>query len=285
MFGFLNIYKPKDWTSFDVVAKIRKITGIRSVGHAGTLDPFATGVLPICTGKATKLIEYLSGDKEYRATVQFGANTDTYDIDGNITDKYNKIITEQDLKTALKDFEGDIEQYPPIYSAIKINGKKLYEYARKGQTVEIKPRKVKINKIELINFDEQKQAAIIDIACSKGTYIRSIAYDIGKNLDCGGYLSSLERTLAGSFSLVDSVKLENLNSDNIKNYLINPLDILTQEIYNLNDSEKEHIIHGRSIISRKKLSNKVVFFVYNGKMYGVGQVENNRILVKKVFEV
>ena len=126
LFGFLNIYKPEGMTSHDVVARLRRVTKIKQIGHTGTLDPFATGVLPVCIGKATRLIEYLEDDKEYIATVKFGAETDTYDCDGQITKKYSKTVAEDSIQDALKCFEGEIEQYPPIYSAIKVKGKKLY---------------------------------------------------------------------------------------------------------------------------------------------------------------
>ena len=152
LFGFVNIYKPVGMTSHDVVAKMRKITGVKQVGHTGTLDPFAEGVLPVCIGKATRLIEFLADDKEYLATVQFGASTDTYDKDGSVIFSSDKKVSEDDLKEALKIFEGEISQMPPIYSAIKVNGKKLYEYARSGKEVEIQPRRVVIENIELKSF-------------------------------------------------------------------------------------------------------------------------------------
>ena len=294
MFGFLNVYKPEGWTSFDVVAKLRKITNIRQIGHTGTLDPFATGVLPVCIGKAAKLIDYIPDDKEYIATVKFGFNTDTYDIEGKITQIFDKKISACDVENILKLFTGDIEQYPPIYSAIKVGGKKLYEYARLGQSVEIKPRKVSVYNIRLISFDEKEQIAKILVNCSKGTYIRSIAYDIGLKLGCGGHLIALERTKAGMFDVDSSVKLEDLNSENIKNYLQNPLDMLPQEKYVLTDQEKEDVSHGRSIKylfksfgnktkNDKNKSVSVVFLVYGGKMYGIGNVEKDRIIIKKVF--
>ena len=172
MFGFLNVYKPKGMTSHDVVAKLRKITKIKQIGHTGTLDPFAEGVLPICIGKATRLIEYLQDDKEYVATVQFGKTTDTYDLEGSVTEEFNKKVSKSEVLEKLKEFEGEIQQIPPIYSAIKLNGKKLYDYARAGQTVEVEPRVVFISKIELLSFDEENQQAEIVVACSKGTYIR-----------------------------------------------------------------------------------------------------------------
>lgn len=286
LFGFLNIYKPKGLTSHDVVARLRKITKVRQIGHTGTLDPFATGVLPICIGKATRLIEYLDDDKEYLATVQFGKNTATYDLEGEITATFDKKVTEEDVKNALKDFEGEISQIPPIYSAIKVNGKKLYDYARQGQDIEIKPRKVTISKIELKEFDKTSQSATITVACSKGTYIRSIAYDLGAKLGCGGYLTALERTQAGKFQVNTAIKLEDLTEvSQIVENLINPLDMLNIPIHNLSENERERVSHGMSICNSDFPDSDIVILSYGGRIYAIGKVEQNKILVKKVFEV
>lgn len=287
LFGFLNVYKPSGMTSHDVVAKLRRITKIKQIGHTGTLDPFATGVLPVCIGKATRLIEYLNDDKEYLATVQFGKNTDTYDIEGNVTQIFNRKISESELLEVLKSFQGEISQFPPIYSAIKVNGKKLYDYARTGQTVEIKPRKVTIFKIELVDFDENLQQAKIIVACSKGTYIRSIAYDIGQKLNCGGYLAALERTKAGNFLAACSAKLEDLaDVETVKNHLINPLEVMDIPQIQLSEEDKLRVSHGMSI-ENKNLNHllDIVFLVYSGRIYAIGKVEQNKILVKKLFEV
>lgn len=286
LFGFLNIYKPKGLTSHDVVARLRKITKVRQIGHTGTLDPFATGVLPICIGKATRLIEYLDDDKEYLATVQFGKNTTTYDLEGEITATFDKKVTEEDVKNALKDFEGESSQIPPIYSAIKVNGKKLYDYARQGQDIEIKPRKVTISKIELKEFDKTSQSAKITVACSKGTYIRSIAYDLGAKLGCGGYLTALERTKAGKFQVNSAIKLEDLTEvSQIVENLINPLDMLNIPIHNLSENERERVSHGMSICNSDFPDSDIVILSYGGRIYAIGKVEQNKILVKKVFEV
>lgn len=286
LFGFLNIYKPKGLTSHDVVARLRKITKVRQIGHTGTLDPFATGVLPICIGKATRLIEYLDEDKEYLATVQFGKNTATYDLEGEITATFDKKVTEEDVKNALKAFEGEISQIPPIYSAIKVNGKKLYDYARQGQDIEIKPRKVTISKIELKEFDKTSQSAKITVACSKGTYIRSIAYDLGAKLGCGGYLTALERTKAGKFQVNTAIKLEDLTEvSQIVENLINPLDMLNIPIHNLSENERERVSHGMSICNSDFPDSDIVILSYGGRIYAIGKVEQNKILVKKVFEV
>lgn len=286
LFGFLNIYKPKGMTSFDVVARLRRVTKIKQIGHTGTLDPFAVGVLPICIGKSTRLIEYLDDDKEYLATVQFGKDTDTYDLDGTVTKTYDKKITQEDLISILDDFRGEIEQLPPIYSAIKVNGKKLYEYARNGEEVEIKPRKVFISKLELENFDFEKQEAKILVGCSKGTYIRSIAYDIGQKLNCGGYLTALERTKAGLFNREHSIPLENFGEvSDVRNKLVNPIDVLPLSKVELNDVEKERVNHGMAIYNRGFKNSDVVILVYGGRIHAIGMVKDNQILVKKVFEV
>ncbi len=286
LFGFLNVYKPKGMTSFDVVAVLRRITKIKQIGHTGTLDPFAVGVLPICIGKSTRLIEYLNDDKEYLATVQFGQDTDTYDLDGEITKSYNKRITKDELINVLKSFEGEIEQFPPIYSAIKVNGKKLYEYARSGQEVEIKPRKVFISKIELVDFDETLQQAKILVGCSKGTYIRSIAYDLGQKMNCGGHLVELVRTKAGLFYQEKSTKLEDIKTkEDVENLLVNPLDVLDLPKRILTDVEKEKVSHGMSIPNNTGINSNIVILVYGGKIYAVGIADTDKISTKKVFEV
>ena len=291
MFGFINIYKPEKMTSFDVVAILRKITHIKHIGHSGTLDPFATGVLPVCIGKSTRLIEYLDDDKEYIATVKFGADTDTYDLEGQILKTYETKISKSQLEMVLDDFKGEIEQYPPIYSAIKVNGKKLYEYARKGQEVEIKPRKVYISKIEILEFDEQNQIAKIIIGCSKGTYIRSIAHDVGQKLNCGGYLIALERTKAGKFTIENAIKLDDIKNENdINAHLINPIDVLSGKKYILNENEKIKVMHGIALNLREQkqiteFCDSIVFLVYGGKIIAVGQINDKEIKIKKVFEV
>jgi tRNA pseudouridine55 synthase len=281
VFGFLNINKPKDMTSHDVVNILRKLTKERQIGHSGTLDPFATGVLPIAVGKATRLIEYLEDDKEYLAEVSFGKNTDTYDSEGQITFESNIKITEQDVLNELNNFQGDIEQYPPIYSAIKVKGKKLYEYARNGQSVEIKPRKITIYKIELKSFDYNKQKAEILISCSKGTYIRSIAYDLGKILNCGAYLSGLIRTKAGSFSIENSVQLENIDIENN----LQPPPINLQKV-TLSDIEYKKISVGQYIKNKQNLPDgDKIILTYNNNISAIAQVQNDIIKVIKVFNL
>lgn len=283
-FGFINIYKPKGLTSHDVVAKLRRVTKVKQIGHTGTLDPFATGVLPVCIGKATRLIEYLEDDKEYLATVQFGKNTDSYDIDGEVTATFDKRVNQDELEDVLGNFRGEIMQLPPIYSAVKVNGKKLYEYARKGEDVEIKPRKVFISKLELLDFDVETQSAKLLVACSKGTYIRSIAYDVGRMLGCGGYLTALERTKAGKFKVETAIRLEDLSGLSVVvNHLINPVDVLNLPVFELDETQKNLVSHGMSIENQGFNNLDVVILLYGAKIYAVGKVNQDKILVKKVF--
>lgn len=282
MFGFLNVYKPKGKTSHDIVAIIRRLSKIKQVGHTGTLDPFAEGVLPICIGKATRLIEYLNDDKAYIGTVQLGASTTTYDIEGEKVNISHKKISFEEIEPILQNFRGEIEQFPPIYSAIKVNGKKLYEYARKGEEVKIEPRKVNIQKLEIINFDKEKQSLELHIKCSKGTYIRSIANDLGEALGCGGYLTKLVRIKAGNFELKNSIELESLDTiDSIQENLIYPLEYLDFRQYELNEKEKEKISHGMKI--NINIPNGKTTLTYENKIVAIANVENNTAKTLKVF--
>ena len=282
MFGFLNVHKPKGITSHDVVARLRRATKIKQIGHTGTLDPFAEGVLPVCIGKATRLIEYLNDDKAYVASVQFGKTTDTYDLEGAFLTESNKTVSEAEIVEALKFFQGEIEQIPPIYSAIKVKGKKLYEYARAGEQVEIKPRKVIIEDINLVGFDAERQSAEIYIKCSKGTYIRTIGHDLGQNLGCGAYLTNLKRVQAGDFYINDSVKLDTLDSlENIKTNLIYPLEKLQLEQVTVNEIEFKRICNGLPIYPRSGVSG-MVSLVYNDKLVGIAEADLEDIRVKKV---
>lgn len=281
LFGFLNIYKPVGMTSHDVVSVLRRVTKIKQIGHTGTLDPFAEGVLPICIGKATRLIEYLQDDKEYLATVQFGAATNTFDLDGEKVFTSDKKVSRDDIKEGLKSFEGEILQLPPIFSAIKVKGKKLYEYARKGEEVEIQPRKVVIENIELKNFDEELQQAQIRLKCSKGTYIRSIANDLGKNLGCGGYLIKLIRTQAGKFRVENSVQLDGID---VESNLINPLDILNLPKIAVDNDDLARIKNGMPIYKTCDKIGNFVSLIYNDvEICAVGIADGEKIKLKKVF--
>lgn len=284
MFGFLNIYKLKGKTSHDVVAILRRITKVKQIGHTGTLDPFAEGVLPICIGKATRLIEYLKDDKAYVATVQFGSATDTYDLEGETTKTSDLIPSLDEIEAKLDDFRGEIEQIPPIYSAIKVNGKKLYEYARAGEQVEVKTRKVCISELKLLEYNQKAKTLELYIACSKGTYIRSIANDLGEKLGCFGHLIKLVRVQAGDFVVEDAIKLEDLQTkEDVEKQLIYPLQKLNYQTYSLDEIEKEKISHGMQIFAKNNLENEIVILTYEDTLIAVAESNANKITCKKVF--
>ena len=207
--GIINVYKETGFTSFDVVAKMRGIAGQRKIGHTGTLDPEAAGVLPLVLGSATKLVDMLTDKKkEYIATFELGKESDTQDIWGNLICEKEVNITEEQFREAILSFCGDIEQIPPMYSALKVDGKKLYELAREGKEVERKARPVTIYDIEIMDMDGK--TAKIRVECSKGTYIRTLCHDIGQKLGCGAVMTSLLRTKSGAFSLEEAYKLDEL---------------------------------------------------------------------------
>lgn len=211
MNGILCVNKPEGWTSFDVVAKVRGIAHTRKVGHAGTLDPMATGVLPLFLGIATKACDVMPGeDKAYRATFRLGMTTTTQDRTGEVLTQTPSAVTEEQLRAALLSFCGEIEQIPPMYSAVQVNGRRLYDLARAGREVERKPRKVTIYALSLLSFDEEHQTGVLDVRCSKGTYIRTLCHDLGATLGVGATLTALERYEAGNFSLSDCYTIEEL---------------------------------------------------------------------------
>lgn len=208
--GIIIIDKPAGWTSMDVCAKLRGMFHEKRVGHAGTLDPMATGVLPVFIGRATRAVEFAAdSDKEYIAGLKLGVVTNTQDITGEVLEERPVNISPEDMAAALFRFTGNIEQIPPMYSAIKINGKKLYELARKGKEVERKPRSVAIHALEVLDGEVPEGADyLLRIVCSKGTYVRTLCHDIGQALGCGGCMSSLRRVKAAGFTLEDSVTLD-----------------------------------------------------------------------------
>lgn len=274
--GVLNVYKPLGVTSFDVVRKIKKLAKEKKVGHGGTLDPEASGVLPICVGRATKAIEYImENEKEYIAKIMLGVVTDTYDREGKILEENVVKVKEEDVIRVIKSFIGKINQVPPMYSALKLNGKKLYELAREGIEVEREPREIFIENIDILNID----LPIIEmkVTCSKGTYIRSLCYDIGRNLGCGGMMWALERTATGPFYKEESIKFEDLTTENINEYII-PLENVFKRFPKLIVNEKfERLFINGVTIKDKSLLNKVCNFtkyaVYNteNKFIGLGE--------------
>ncbi len=233
--GILIIDKPEGWTSMDVCAKIRGILREKRVGHGGTLDPMATGVLPVFVGRATRAVEFAAGsDKEYIAGLLLGVVTNTQDTSGEVLEERPVHVSQEELEAVLNRFRGPIEQVPPMYSAIKINGKKLYELARKGKEVERKPRPVTIHRLEATRGGfywndgaakpEHPNLFFLRVLCSKGTYVRTLCHDIGQALGCGACMSSLRRTMAAGYTLEEAVTLEEVQEQG--EALLRPLDSL-----------------------------------------------------------
>ena len=229
--GIINVYKEKGYTSFDVVAKMRGIFGQKKIGHTGTLDPDAQGVLPVCLGKATKVCDLLTDkDKVYKATMLLGVQTDTLDISGKVCNKAPVNVTEQQVRDVISSFVGTIEQIPPMYSALKVNGRKLYELAREGKTIERKARRVTIYDITI---DEIRLPEVVmTISCSKGTYIRSLCDDIGIKLGCYGCMKDLLRTRVACFNIEDAYKISEI--EKLKESIVLPVDMLFENIPALN---------------------------------------------------
>lgn len=260
--GFFNIDKPAGWTSHDVVARVRRIISERQVGHAGTLDPMATGVLLVCVGRATRLVEYVSAlPKVYRATVTFGVETDTWDAEGRVIAERDAtgLVLEQ-LSQLLERFRGEIEQVPPMYSALKRGGQPLYRLARAGQTVEREPRTVRIHRLDILGWEPPHLSLMIE--CSPGTYIRSLAHDLGQVADVGAHLSALVRTAIGHFDLENAVELEILAdpdaADGWRRWLIEPHEAL-QHLPSVTVSEEQarDLGHGRSIELPEVISGEI----------------------------
>ena len=252
--GVINVYKEKGYTSHDVVAIVRKTLNIKKVGHTGTLDPDAEGVLPVCIGQATKLADYIMAErKSYTAEITFGAETTTQDASGDIIKEYEYTFDENRLREVIDNFKGEQTQVPPMYSAIKINGKKLYEIAREGREIERKAREITVYDIRIAEINPPNKA-IIEIDCSKGTYIRSLCSDIGNKLGWGAFMSSLTRTASGKFKLNEAVKLDELKNvaerGEAEKFIIPPDDVL-------------------SGYKRVTVSEKADKYLYNGgKIYG-----------------
>lgn len=289
MNGIILIDKPQDWTSHDVVGKLRGILHERRIGHSGTLDPLATGLLVVFVGRATRAVEFAEADsKEYIAGLRLGISTDTQDITGNIQQKSDANITEESLKSALMQFTGEIEQIPPMYSAIKVGGKKLYELARKGESVERKPRKVTISKLDLIGTENGD--FILDVCCSKGTYIRTLCNDIGQSIGCGGCMSSLRRVKAGLFSVENAVSIEQVaaavNDGSVEKLLL-PVDSLFAEhpCFNVNASNEKKLRNG-NIINCSERNGTYRVYSESGEFLLLGEVSGSKLkTIKNFFEV
>ena len=285
MDGLFNVYKEAGMTSFDVVAQIRKIAGTRTVGHSGTLDPNATGVLIVAVGSATKVIEYIENDdKIYDAELTLGVETDTEDIWGEVLRERN--LKDYDLglervNTIIKSFIGKQIQVPPMYSALKVNGKKLYELAREGKEIERKGREIEIFDIYNVEINDNKIS--FTVHCSKGTYIRTLCKDIGEKIGCGATMSKLERTKAGEFLIQNSVKLEDIKT-NPEKYIIN-LESVLERFPIIELDEKESIKYINGVKFEKKGLEDGKYRVYiKGKLYGICVISKEVIKhCKKIF--
>ncbi len=274
MDGIIIINKPKNCTSHDIVNRVKKITG-QKVGHTGTLDPMATGVLPLLIGKGTLCSKYLiEHDKRYQVELTLGAKTDTADAEGNIIEEQllkENVFRKEKIEEVLKTFLGKQEQIPPMYSAIKVKGKKLYEYARKGQTVEIKPRNIEIFEIQLLKIKQEQKQIEFQVHCSKGTYIRSLCEDIANKLGTIGYMSELNRTRVGKFLIDQAVTIEQIEENTISYITIEDL-FKEKEAIQIEEKRLVPFLNGVKL-TMKRLDD--VYRIYsNNQFIGIGVVEN-----------
>ena len=276
MDGIIIINKEKEYTSHDVVAKVKKILNEKKVGHTGTLDPNATGVLPILLGKGTKLSKYLiNHNKIYEATLKLGEKTDTADIEGKIIEEKDvkkENLSQENVTKVLKEFIGKSKQVPPMYSAIKVNGKKLYEYARKGQTIEIKPREIEIYGIELLNINNNEIS--FKVHCSKGTYIRTLCENIAEKLETVGYMKELKRIEVGEFNIKNAITLKELESKKEKALISIEEFLKDKQLINLNSKKVKLFLNGVNL--EYKLEDEI-YRIYNEKneFIGTGTIKNN----------
>ena len=285
MDGIIVINKQKGCTSHDVVYKVKKIFG-KKIGHTGTLDPNATGVLPILIGRATELSQFLiNHDKKYIATIKLGIKTDTADVEGNtIEEKAVDVekLSEDNIKLVLSNMIGKQKQVPPMYSAIKVNGKKLYEYARSGKNVEVKAREIEIYELNLINIDIEENELKFEIFCSKGTYVRTVCEKIAEQLGTVGYMKDLQRTMVGSFFIEDSVTIdelqERINDDIFLNNKIIGIEKFFSEEEKINLNEKELKLFLNGVMLNKELKSGLVrVYNENNKFIGIASSEYGKL--------
>ncbi len=295
MNGIICVNKPADWTSFDVVAKVRGMASTRKAGHAGTLDPMATGVLPVFLGNATKVCDILpNDDKGYIAGFKLGVTTDTLDITGEVKTETKSHITKLNLIKACEKYKGEIDQIPPMYSAVRVGGRRLYDMAREGVEVERKPRRVTIKELEILSFDENTQQGRMRVLCSKGTYIRTLISDIGEDLSVGAVMTSLVRNIAGGFTLNDCYTLEELQDFTDNKTLENKL-IKTEKVFEHLPKIKLNAVQSNKFINGVKLDlNRVYYkeekgfhrvFSNEGTFLGLASLdlEKMELVIEKMF--
>lgn len=289
MNGIILIDKPQGWTSHDVVGKLRGILNERRIGHSGTLDPLATGLLVVFIGRATRAVEFAEADrKEYVAGLRLGMSTDTQDITGRIISKETDIPDEPEVRIAIERFRGELEQIPPMYSAVKIGGKKLYELARKGESIERKPRHITIFGLEITGRSDNDY--ILDVVCSKGTYIRTLCHDIGTALGCGGCMSSLRRTKSGVFSVDNAytiAEIQEAADRGEEEKLLLPIDTLFAGYTKLSvDADSEKKLKNGCIINTSSPDGRFRVYSEDGEFLLLGDVKDGVMkTVKNFFEV
>ena len=283
MFGFLNINKPSGVTSHYIIAVLRRILGIREIGHAGTLDPLAKGVLPVAVGKATKLIDYLPSDKKYVAGLEFGKKSDTYDIEGKVEVIDAEKLSLRDIEKKLPLFRGTINQIPPLYSAVHYKGKRLYELARNGKIPkDISSRTVTIYKNEIVEFNENLQRLKLEIKCSKGTYIRSIVNDLGAALNTGAIMYELTRVESAGMKIENAITLnEGFEKKDIEQHLINPSLIIPLKSFEVSENEYKIIKNGNKIKNRFNAKNSVLL-AYKGLLTAIAVSDEYFVAPKKL---
>lgn len=289
MNGVININKPPGITSHDVVYRLRRLLSIKKIGHTGTLDPDATGVLPMCIGRATKVADMLTAkDKQYIAEVTLGSATDTLDASGAVTETAEVNVGEADVIRIVSEFVGDIEQIPPMYSAIKVDGKKLYELARDGVEIERKPRQVRVDSIEILKFDLENKKFSMKVDCSKGTYIRTLCDDIGRSLGCFAHMSALERTKSGIFDISRSYTLEEVEEMYERgdmSFLV-PVDEVFAELPRLTLSARRAKLMCNGVrVGVQGIDEGVTYRVYDeaGKFLTISECERGVLKILKTF--
>lgn len=288
--GIICINKPQGFTSFDVIAKMRGILKMKKLGHSGTLDPMATGVLPVFAGGATKAISIIpETGKSYRAGFQLGYTTDTYDMTGEITQKKDFNVSRELLQNSLEAFRGKITQLPPMYSAVQVNGKRLYDLARKGIEVERPEREVEVSRLELLEFDEKTGAGTLEMSCSKGTYVRSVIHDMGQALGCGAAMTSLVRTFSNSFSLEECVtleELERLRDEERLQEILKPVEKMFLTLPKISLSEKKTIMYKNGVklildrLSAEKDAERLRVYGFDGEFIGIGKPDKKENVLR-----
>lgn len=289
--GWLNINKPIGMTSARVVAEVKRCLGAAKVGHAGTLDPLASGVLPLALGEATKTVSYaMLSEKEYKFTVCWGASTTTDDLEGDIFETSDKRPSAQEISEALKDFVGEIEQTPPVFSAIKVDGKRSYDLARGGQDVQMKARKITIHSFSLLSIDDEDHATF-HVRCGKGTYVRSLGRDLAERLGTKGHISYLQRVKVGKFEIKDAILLETMKNKVYKDLpldFINPVENVLDDIpvFNCTSEGAEALRHGRKINCPAGLKQGSVVSVRFGEnIVALADVDDGFLMPRRVFNL